>query len=80
MSNYFSEQLRIRKEIARERWERARAVAPHLDEGEDDIGEWVASLSFAEFWEFEFDRWINNAATDCMRWLGTYSLPILCVN
>jgi hypothetical protein len=78
MSNYFSEQVRIRREIARQEWRRGRASAS--DPNWPGLVEYFSSLSFAEFWEFEFDRWINNSATDCMQLLGTYSTPRLAVN
>jgi len=81
MSNYFFEQLRIRKQIAREQWEAYRAALTfEVDTTSDDLQVWASSISFAEYWAIEFDRWMNNAATDCMQRLGTYGTPLRSMN
>lgn len=90
MSNHFSEQLHIRKEIAREQWEEYRRAPKIVFEVGDDAAMDTAldsmnaarlgAMSFADFWAEEFDRWMVNAATDCMRSLGAFSPPAFALN
>ena len=81
MSNYFLEQLRIRKAIAREEWEEYRDALPFaIDTESDDFEVSASSITFGEFWAIEFDRWMVNSARNCMNALGTFQVLLRPMN